>query len=170
MKNRGGLISIEIPGAEALEAALRELGEAVEIRKTLSKALMEAAEPMAKAARAGAPRGATGRLYESIDVAKTLSRRQRQQANRYAADNPTNATVYVGAKPIGPSILLEFGTTARHWKSGKSTGSVPARPFMRPAFESEKMGALDLLGKLIWIQIEKAAARIARKTAKAARK
>jgi hypothetical protein len=47
---------------------------------------------------------------------------------------------------------------------------VPARPFMRPAFESEKMGALDLLGKLIWIQIEKAAARIARKTAKAARK
>jgi hypothetical protein len=166
MKSGGGLLSIDIPGADALEAALRELGEAVEIRKTLSASLMEAAEPMAKAARAGAPRK-TGRMYETIDVAKTLSRRQRRQANKYAADNPTNATVFIGAKPIGPSILLEFGTTARHWKSGKSTGSVPARPFMRPAFEGEKLTVLDLLGKLIWIQIEKAAKRIARKTAKA---
>lgn len=169
MKRSGGLISIDIPGAEALEASLRELGEAAEIRSTLSASLMEAAEPMARAARAGAPRK-TGAMYETIDVAKTLSRRQRRAADRYAADNPTNATVYVGAKPIGPSVLLEFGTTLRHWKTGKSTGSVPARPFMRPAFESEKMHSLELLGRLIWVQIEKAAKRIARRTAKAARK
>lgn len=168
-KSGPGLLSIDIPGADALEAALRELGEAVEIRSTLSKSLMEAAEPMAKAAREGAPRR-TGRMYETIDVAKTLSRRQRRTADRYAADNPTNATVFIGAKPIGPSVLLEFGTTKRHWKNGKSTGSVAAHPFMRPAFEQNKLGTLDLLGKLIWIQIEKAATRIARKTAKAAGK
>jgi hypothetical protein len=166
VKTGGGLLSIDIPDADQLEAALRELGEAVEIRKTLSASLMEAAEPMAKAARAGAPKGKTGRLYESIDVAKTLSRRQRRQANKYAADNPTNATVYIGAKPIGPSVLLEFGTVARHWKNGKSTGSVQARPFMRPAFEAEKFHSLELLGKLIWIQIAKAAARLAKRTAK----
>lgn len=160
-----GLVSIDIPGADALEAALRELGEAAEIRKTLQASLMEAAEPMAKAARANAPRR-TGRMYETIDVAKTLSRRQRRQAAKYAADNPTNATVYVGAKPIGPSILLEFGTTLRHWKNGKSTGSVRAHPFMRPAFESEKLHSLELLGQLLWIQIAKAAARLARRTAR----
>jgi hypothetical protein len=109
-------------------------------------------------------------MYETIDVAKTLSRRQRRQANKYAADNPTNATVFIGAKPIGPSILLEFGTTKRHWKNGKSTGSVAPHPFMRPAFESEKQGTLDRLGVLIWKQIEKAAKRLARKTEKAAKK
>jgi hypothetical protein len=126
---------------------------------------MEAAEPMAKAARAGAPRK-TGRLYETIDVAKTLSRRQRQQANRYAADNPTNATVYVGAKPIGPSILLEFGTTRGTGKAARAPDRCRRGPFMRPAFESEKMGTLELLGKADLDPDRQGRRQLARRTAK----
>lgn len=165
MAPRKGFLSLEIPNADALEQALRDLGSDPDILKTLSAALLIAGEPMAKAARQKVPRR-TGRLQESIDVSTQLSRRQRRNARRQGA---LERTVYVGAKPIGPSILLEFGTTKRHWKTGKSTGHVPPHPFMRPAFEETKEQALELLGKALWIQIEKSANRIARRTAKAAK-
>ncbi len=114
---------------------------------------------MAKAMRAGAPPS----IAETIDVSSTLSRRQRQVANK----DPNTSYVFVGPKPIGVALLLEFGTAKRHWRTGKSTGSITAHPFMRPGFEQEKMHVLDLFGKLMWIQVEKAANRIARRQAKA---
>lgn len=155
------LISMKFDGFDFLEKALIELGQAVEIRKAITAGLIEAAEPMARAMRAGAP---TASIAETIDVSKTLSRRQRRAADRQDANT---ASVYVGPKPVGPALLIEFGTVRRHWKTGKATGSVPARPFMRPGFESTKVQVLELFGKLMWIQIEKAANRIARRQAKA---
>jgi HK97 gp10 family phage protein len=156
-----GLVAMQIDGADALEKALRDLGQDKEIIKALSTALVEAGEIMARAARLGAPRR-SGRLYESIDVSTQLSRRQRKARPKTLGE----AVAYVGARPIGPSVLLEFGTTKRHWKTGKSTGHVPAQPFMAPAFESTKFQVLQMFGKLLWIQIEKAANRIARRQAK----
>lgn len=150
---------MQFDGFDFLEKALLELGEAPEIRKALRDGLMEAAEPMARAMRAGAP---SVSIAETIDTSHTLSRRQRQAASR----DPNTAYVYVGPKPIGAALLLEFGTQKRHWKTGKSTGSVVARPFMRPGFEQTKMTVIDMFGKLMWIQIEKAANRISRRQAK----
>jgi hypothetical protein len=43
---------------------------------------------------------------------------------------------------------------------------MPARPFMRPAWEAGKMRALGAFGRLLWVEIEKAAKRLARKQAK----
>lgn len=157
---REPLISMKFDGFDFLEKALLELGEAPEIRKALRDGLIEAAEPMAKAMRAGAP---SVSIAETIDASHTLSRRQRAVANR----DPNTAFVYVGPKPVGPALLLEFGTALRHWKTGKSTGSIVAKPFMRPGFEQTKMTVIDLFGKLMWIQIEKAANRISRRQAKA---
>lgn len=37
--------------------------------------------------------------------------------------------------------LVEFGTQVRHTKSGKSTGAMPARPFFRPAFDTQTKAA-----------------------------
>jgi hypothetical protein len=50
-----------------------------------------------------------------------------------------------GGKVISPAKyghLVEFGSRARAWKSGKSTGSMPAHPFMIPAAESERANYL----------------------------
>ncbi len=158
---------MEFVGAAALEQALRDLGDGPEIKKALGGALLEAGEPMAKAMRARAPRGKTGEMAEGIDVSKTLSRRQRRAAGR--ANLPTMATVYVGPKPKGLAVLVEFGTMRRHWKTGKSTGSTAAHPFARPGFEQEKIPTLERYSKLLWIQIEKAAARIAKRQTKASK-
>ncbi len=160
---RSGLVSMEIVGAEALEKALRDLGSDPEIRKTLKSALLQAGEVMARAARRRAPKGKTRRLAEGIDVSLQLSRRQRSSGQK---PGPNGAVAYLGAKPIGPAVLIEFGTTKRHWRNGKSTGHVPPHPFMRPAFEETKAEVLDLFSKLLWIEIDKATARIAKRQAK----
>lgn len=158
-----GLISMNFEGLAGLEQALRDLGSDKDVRKAMGDAMVEAAEPMAKAMRAGAPLG----IAETIDVSKTLSRRQRRAAAKAEADGTgPSVTVYVGPKPRGPAVLIEFGTVRRHWKTGKATGSVTPKPFMRPGFEQEKDGTIVRFGQLLWIQIEKAANRISRRQAR----
>jgi hypothetical protein len=156
------LIKFSIEGADFLEAALRDLGGSKEIRRVLGKTLLHAAEPVARDARSRARRK-SGRMAEGIDVSATLSRRQRADEPR---PGPDEAQVFIGAKPIGPAVLEEFGTAERHWQSGKSTGAQPAHPFMRPAWEAGKGGVLERFGKELWVFIELEAKRIARKQAK----
>jgi HK97 gp10 family phage protein len=165
---RPPLISMDFPGAAALEQALRDLGEDPEIRKSLGASMMEAAEPMARAMRQKAPRR-SGETAEGIEISKTLSRRQRRAAARAEAEGKvysSSATVYVGPKATGPAVLAEFGTQERRWKDGKSTGRMQAHPFARPGFEETKFEVIRRFGDLLWIQIEKAAKRIARRKAR----
>lgn len=153
-------INLKFEGAEDLEKALRGLGSDPAIRKALKDACVEALEPIAADARARARRR-TGRMAEGIDVKAQLSRRQRAQRSKPVG--PDGAEAFVGAAPMGPAVLEEFGTAERHWKSGKSTGSQPAFPFMRPAWEAGWRPALDTFGKLLWASIAKVAKRLAAK-------
>ena len=157
---------MELLGANDLEAALRALGDNAAIKRAIGKALMTAAEPTAKKARAKAPRK-TGRLAEGVDVSTTLSRRQKAGRGGHVAArgrfDPFATFVYIGAHPMGPAVLAEFGTAQRHWKSGKSTGAMPARPFMRPAWEEDKFKILEDFGKYLWVTIEDEAKKLARK-------
>jgi hypothetical protein len=161
--SNNSLLKLKIEGAEDLEAALRALGSSRAIKAALKPALLLAGEPVAKVARALAPRK-SGDMAEGVDVSTTLSRRQRHDRG-WGGDN-TTAFVYIGASPVGPAVLEEFGTTQRHWKSGKSTGSTRARPFMRPAWEQGKDRVLVDFGRYLWVTIEKEAKRIATKQAK----
>lgn len=164
---KSSLLAIKFEGAADLEAALRELGEGKAIRSAIGKALLAAAEPAAKEARSRAPRK-TNRLAEGIDVSTTLSRRQRgSQLNRFGSKlDPYAVFVFIGAHPMGPAVIQEFGTAQRHWKNGKSTGAVPAHPFMRPAWENHKFQILADFAKYLWVTIEAEATRIARKQAR----
>lgn len=169
---RKGLMKMEIDGAADLEAALRALGNSNSIRRAISRALLVAAEPAAKQARAMAPRK-SGEMAEGVDVSTTLSRRQRRGRGGHAAPRGrygTTAEVFIGAHPMGPAVLMEFGTAERHWKTGKSTGAAPAKPFMRPAWEAHKYKILEDFKKLLWAAIEEEAARLARKQAALIRK
>ena len=77
--------------------------------------------------------------------------------------------VYVGASPARTAHLKEFGTGPRKHKSGKSTGAMPADPFLRPAWEGGHRHALKEFSRLLWEGIEKAARRLAKRQAKAGR-
>lgn len=170
--NQPGFFHLEIVGAEELAAALRELGTDRLIRATLRRALLKAAAPIAADAKARAPRSRTRsakragdpHLQDRIAVSATLSRRQRR-GRRVLSD--TEAEVYVGAAPRSPAIEAEFGTGPRRDKRGRFLGSMPAEPFMRPAWEAGKEKALKDFTDMLWVQIQKSAERLAKRTAKA---
>jgi hypothetical protein len=175
------LINLDLVGSEMLEQALRDLGSDRQIRATLKRAVVDVLEPVAVEARRRAPRspgvgrtksGRTvdpGSYAESIEVSTTLSRRQRRgRSVKYSG--PTAAEAFVGPKPNSPGVLEEFGTVSRHWRNGKSTGMSPAQPHMRPAWEMHKDGILVALGRVLWVQIQATATRLARRQANLLRK
>ncbi len=154
---------IKLKGAEGLADALRALGNDRMVKRILKKALMEEAEPAAREARRLAPKGKTGRMADKINVSTTLSRRQRAQRRKPNLKNGLVAEVFLGAGAKGPAHLIEFGTGLRRHKSGKSTGYVPAHPYMRPAWEKWKFRILDRFAFRLWHEIERAAKRLAAK-------
>lgn len=141
--------TVELVGMRELEQNLKQLPKAIKRRVALN-ALRKGGEPIAKMARALAP-VEQGNLREGINVLATLSRSQ-------AADKGSVAPVemYVGAGQHPQAITQEFGT----WFH-------PAQPFLRPAWESQRMTALDLIGAHLGLEIDKAANRLSKKALQA---
>lgn len=174
------LVSLDLMGAESLEECLIGLGSDRAIYATLKRAVIKALEPTAKAARQKAPKAASafktasgrtidpGEYAESIDVSAKLSRRQKTSHPNYTG--PTSAEAFVGPKPSKPGVILEFGTSHRYWRNGKSVGFSPAHPHMRPAWEETKTEVLELLGKMLWVEIAATAKRLRAKQARALKK
>jgi HK97 gp10 family phage protein len=159
------VVTMKLHGAKELEAALNELPKRL-AKTTLRRALVKAAEPVKNdaAARAGAIRPG---LAKSIALRPTLSRRQRKGRKK----GPGEVEVFLGpsAARRGLAHLIEFGTGPRRQRTtGRYTGVMPARPFMRPAWEAGKHGIVDRLGKILWEEIKRAADRLAKRQAKKA--
>lgn len=165
---KNGLIHMEMLGGRELEAALNALGQDRLIKATLKRALLKASKPAVATAQRLAPKH-TGRMAQKIAVSTTLSRRQRRGSG-YRFD-PNTAYVWIGSAPRGPGTLAEFGTGPRYQKkTGKFLGAMPAQPFMRPAWEQHKDQILADFSEELWVQIEKSAKRLARRSLKAAGK
>jgi HK97 gp10 family phage protein len=143
---------VKVEGLSDLVAALEDLGKST-ARNTLRRTLRIAAKPVADHAQALAPR-LTGRLQLSIIVGNRLTRRQARDRRE---DGPAFAEVYVGTAS-GHGVVQEFGTY-----------KMSAHPFMRPAWDSDRERVLDTIKSELSVQIEKSAARAARKAAKLAR-
>lgn len=160
VSRNNSLLSMHMAGAQGLADALRELGEARDVRKVLKTALMEESRPIVKEARRLAPRGESGMTAEKIDVSTTLSRRQSRGARPRNRADGSEVEVYIGAGARGPAVLIEFGTAPRYHKNGKFVGATPARPFLRPAWEGGKNRLLDRIALRIWYEIDRMAALI----------
>lgn len=133
-----------LDGLDELERTLGQLPSAVAKRTTV-RVLKEGGEPIAQTARELAPER-LGDLKESIDVSTRLASSQRREFAR-----ESDVEVYVGPGQHPQAITQEFGTFKE-----------PAQPFMRPAWESKKLYALDIIGTLLGISILKAAKRNSR--------
>jgi HK97 gp10 family phage protein len=141
--------SVHVEGLKEMEQALKALPKA-NAKAVLRRTMKQAGEPVAKTARALAPH-LEGHLRESIDVSPTLSRRQ---ATLHKRESPVEMYIGPGTNPAGH--LQEFGSGP----GGR------AQPFLRPAWDQHKMAVLDTIANLTWVEIEKAAARLAKKAAK----
>lgn len=143
-------VTIKIEGLRELDQALGQLPKAT-AKAALRRVLTEAAEPLARTARQLAPRDEF-HLYESIDVSTRLSRRQRGLHKQETS--PAFQEMFVGTNnPAG--VQQEFGNR-RHG----------AQPFMRPAWDSKKRDTLDHIANSLWGEIEKTAARVAKRAAR----
>ena len=141
--------TVKVEGLADLERALRELPQA-NAKAVLRRTMKQAGEPVAKTARALVPKE-HGYLAESIDVSPKLSSRQATMNNK---QSPVEMYIGPGTDPAGH--LQEFGTGPGHH----------AQPFLRPAWDQHQTEVLDTIANLTWIEIEKTAARLAKKAAR----
>ncbi|MDK3017623.1 HK97-gp10 family putative phage morphogenesis protein [Pseudodonghicola flavimaris] len=156
-------VKMKLEGGGDIERALGELARGTS-KGVMRRAMKKALQPVAKAADAASP--------FTVKVTSKLTARQSRQAR--ADRGRSLVTLYVGpVQPDGTDAphahLYEFGTGERvHKKNGKSVGTMPARPFMRPAWDANQDQMLETLRREVWAEIEKAAERARRKAAKAA--
>lgn len=147
-------VTLKLEGLEQTNANLLELSKATS-RNVLKRVLLAAGEPVANAAAQLAPTK-TGRLAFSLSVSTQLTRRQRQ-----ARPKENEAEAYIG--PAGGNGALNYASFTEF-----GTIDTPANPFMRPAWESNRGIALGLIHSGLIREVDRAAARAARKVARLA--
>lgn len=166
---------VQLSGFAELEKKLAELPGKVAKRAT-GKAMRGAAKLVAGKIETQAPR-LTGNLAGSVRV--TLRNRNLTGLAEYrdvmqagggiraargalraarSGGNSAGTRVLVRVAVTAPHAhLVEFGTVERFHKSGKSVGIMPPNPFVRPAWDSSGLPALNFIKSTLKAEIAKAA-------------
>lgn len=149
--------TIRLEGFRELDAELAKLERPTARKASARRALKKAAQPMAAAAEAMAPRGDTLTLAPSISVGTKLSKRQASAHRKMFRDDRAAVEMFVGAGPLPSAHTQEFGTINH-----------APQAFMRPAFDQEVMPTLDRLKAELWADITKSIARANRRASRGA--
>ncbi|MCB5411882.1 HK97-gp10 family putative phage morphogenesis protein [Pseudogemmobacter faecipullorum] len=146
-----------VQGADALKRKLAALPAAV--AAALNPALKKSAEEIAADARALAEASRrTGSLADSIDATgpgETTPAYAADGGKRTAEDG--QAFVTAGSPEARHGHLVEFGTEERHHKDGTSTGTMPAEPFLLPAWRLNMTRVKNRLRRVIRAEAKKVA-------------
>lgn len=145
------MITFKLEGLEQTVSNLSDMTKATQ-RNVVKRVLLAAGEPVARDAAQIAPHR-SGRLAFSITNSTQLTRRQ----SRGAKINEVET--YIG--PAGGNGALNYASFVEF-----GTIDTPAEPFMRPAWESNRGIVLGLIHSGLQIEVERAAARAARKVAR----
>jgi len=130
-------MTVQVEGLKELEAKLIKLG-GVAGGKVLRQALMAAANPMVKSAKAKVPVD-RGKLKSNI----------RKRSKLGKGKSNTVAEVMMGVtKKAWYGHLVEFGTI-----------NTPAQPFLRPAFDENKTKVVQLFRAQLEKRIKKVAGK-----------
>lgn len=172
-------VKIAVHGTKSLEKAFLELAEKVgneESERVLEESLMEAAEPVRVHAQT-LVRKKSGKTAKLIG----LSRRLEPDQTPTAFTQLGFAQVFLGLPTRSLGVIIEFGTVQRFWTGAaarrrakrlgqparqvapKSTGVMPAFPFMRPAWEAGKRGIVARFAPLLWSRVDKLGTEIGQK-------
>jgi HK97 gp10 family phage protein len=177
MANRAD-VTMRITGVEELKKALESLPAATR-KNVLKRALVQASVDVVARAKELAPydeaRKEGHHLRDSISASFALEKRQRAFVKQHGSSRDV-ALAFIGVSYSSTSDryaphahLIEFGTGPRQHKSGKSTGQVVARPFLRPAWDEKQKTVIERFAPLLAKEIDAAAARLFRKALRAAR-
>ncbi|HMR51189.1 MAG TPA: HK97 gp10 family phage protein [Amaricoccus sp.] len=161
--------TVKVEGLRETEAALAELGKSLG-KGVLRRVAIKALQPFDSAWRGMAPDdpGTGGDdLRSSGGVSTRLSKRQAKLHRKAFRNDRASVEVFAGSNDAA-AVPLEFGTVERFQKSGKAVGAVAPHPFVRPAWDGTKDAMPAAIGRDLWVEIEKAAARKAKKAAKLA--
>jgi HK97 gp10 family phage protein len=165
-------MKVTVEGLADLDAALGQLTKAAGF-KAMRQTLLKAGAPIQEQAQADAPerpanapdvtyrangverRRRPGTLKVLVQIGTRLTRNQSRLAR---ADGKNTVEVYVGTRdPVGR--LREQGTA-----------QAPPSPFLRPAWEAHKEGALETIKTELAVEIQAAAERAGKRAAAAARR
>lgn len=150
-------------GFRELEKALAELPKATG-KNVLRKIARGALEPMADIAASKAPEG-TGNLAFSISVSEKRTRRAKKSTTVYLGNGRFRSAASTGVEvAMGPA----GGTGALYYATFQEFGRIDqaASPFMRPAWDAGAERALEYVKTNLAVEIDKAAARYAKRLAK----
>ncbi len=170
-------VTVRVDGLKELDAALGELSKAT-ARNVLKRVLKRAGQPIADAAKSYAPKD-TNELAESIVVSpkikNTVGNDEFAKAMKAGLGKDAAVSALRGArraaKGEGSFAIVYVGPTQAKTKRNaikrivQEFGSrkMPAHPFMRPAWDSQKERALDIIKSDLGAEILKTAARVAKK-------
>ena len=123
-----GRNNFRFEGIEEVQQLLDALPKALG-QKTLQGILRKNAKPLIERGRQLAPK-------DDGDLQKSLGTLSGRGAGK-------GVSIYVGPRRSNAfkgyhAHLVEFGTAARQTKDGRSTGTMPAQPFWRPAFDQTR--------------------------------
>lgn len=150
--------TVKLTGFKELERELENLSKSAG-KAVLRRSLKKSAQPMAALMQGLAPRGetSTDQLAESITVSTKLSKRQKTQHRRMFRNTKASVEMFVGPGPDPAAWNQEFGNINHG-----------AQPFVRPAWEQDKMKLLERLSVTLWDELSKTIQRAERKAAKQA--
>lgn len=147
-------ITVKTTGFAELDRALAEIEKTATAKAIMRRALKKAAQPVADLAQGNAPRR-SGALAGGIAVSTKLSKRQKSLHRKMFKNDKAAVEMFVGAGPDPAAHNQEFGN--QH--------NAP-QPFLRPAWDQEQNATLDRIGTELWADIDKTAARAAKKAAR----
>ncbi len=146
-------MGVKLTGFRELEKTLAELPKATG-KNVLRRVGRKALEPMRAKAESLAPRD-KGDLAGGIAISDKRTRRAKKERG------PISGVEMAMGPSSGHGGSLNYATFDEF-----GTADASAQPFMRPAWDSEAQGAIDIIGRELGTEISKAAARRARKLAK----
>ena len=152
------MTTVKLTGFKELEAALEQMSKAVG-KGVLRRAGIKALRPVAKVASGMAPDDPATSAPKDLKTSIAVSSKVKVGRSALRLTEGKSAVeVYMGPTKDGypQAILQEFGTIHH-----------PPQAYMRPAWDSGKGKVLDDLKRELWSEVEKAAARAAKKAAKA---
>lgn len=154
-----------VEGLKELDDGLKEFSKAT-ARNILRRVLLKAAQPIATSAERTVIRR-RGQLQRSIGAGTKLSPQQAKQFRSWIGSQPqvtvagyrsapqSAVYVHVGAGPLPHAHMVEFGSAHN-----------VAHPFLRPAWDAERVNSLGSIKDDLAAEIEKARQRAARKALK----
>lgn len=162
--------SISVAGLAELEKALFELGSPSTALRVGQRALLTAAEPMVDAIKALAPKDEMNLDQAVKAVPSSRGRKQDRATVLIGLDPSVKPTTVAPSRRGKPRVVKDLGVMGYGPMQELGTGKMAANPFFRPGFDATVGTVASKVGQVLGPEIEKSAARLERKRARAAAK